>query len=492
MDHLLVVDRHEEWMDALRGVQLVTAQQYITDPSWALSRKGRVINLCRSYSYQSTGYYVSLLAEGRRHRPMPDAVTMQDLRYSSLTRIVSEELEQLIDKSLRRVEGPEFALSIYFGKSLAKRDQKLASKLFSAFPCPLLRAKFVKKYRKWMLRSLRSIPLSEVPGTHRESLVDYANEFFSRRQLPRRRKPPKHWLAILVDPQEEHAPSNEAAINKFIAAADRHDVCSDVIGKEDFWRLGEYDALFIRATTFVNHYTFRFARRAEAEGLAVIDDPLSIVRCTNKVYQAERLGAAKVPIPRTLILNRFNLQSALAQLPLPIILKIPDGAFSTGVVKVDSEQEFLDRAQAFLEDSELVVAQEFVPTDFDWRVGIFEGRPLFVSKYYMAEGHWQVVNHHAADGVSEGEDEAVPVENAPKKVIQLALRAARAIGDGLYGVDLKQVGDKLYIMEVNDNPNIEAGVEDRVLKDKLYDEIINGFIRRIQRNMPREAPRKEK
>ncbi len=60
-------------------------------------------------------------------------------------------------------------------------------------------------------------------------------------------------------------------------------------------QLGGSATLFIRETTYVDHHSFRFSRRAEAEGLVVIDDPQSILRCTNKVFLAEafaRRGSA--------------------------------------------------------------------------------------------------------------------------------------------------------------------------------------------------------
>ena len=53
-------------------------------------------------------------------------------------------------------------------------------------------------------------------------------------------------------------------------------------------------------------------------------------------------------------------------------------------------------------------------------------------------------------------------------MIDLALRAARPVGDGLYGVDLKQTPDGIVVMEVNDNPNIEHGIEDAVGKDEVW------------------------
>ena len=42
------------------------------------------------------------------------------------------------------------------------------------------------------------------------------------------------------------------------------------------------------------------------------------------------------------------------------------------------------------------------------------------------------------------------------------------------------IGDKVVVMEVNDNPNIEAGCEDLVLKDELYLRIMRGFLSRVE------------
>ncbi len=63
----------------------------------------------------------------------------------------------------------------------------------------------------------------------------------------------------------------------------------------------------------------------------------------------------------------------------------------------------------------------------------------------------------------------------------MALRAASLIGEGLYGVDLKEVGSDCVVMEVNENPNVEAGVEDVVLKDELYRRVMSVFLERIER-----------
>jgi len=163
------------------------------------------------------------------------------------------------------------------------------------------------------------------------------------------------------------------------------------------------------------------------------------------------------------------------------VLKQPDSSFSVGVAKVESEPELLEKVNALLQKSELIVAQEWLPTEFDWRVGILDRRPLFVCKYFMAAGHWQIVKREPGrTGYEEGPVEAVAVAEAPEDVVKIALKAANLIGDGLYGVDIKQVGNRCYVIEVNDNPNVDAGNEDGVLKDALYREVMGSFVRRIE------------
>ena len=79
----------------------------------------------------------------------------------------------------------------------------------------------------------------------------------------------------------------------------------------------------------------------------------------------------------------------------------------------------------------------------------------------------------------EGESATMSVGEAPGQVVNMAVGAARLVGRGLYGVDLKQVEERCYLIEVNCNPNIDAGVEDEVLGEALYREIVGVFARRI-------------
>ena len=271
-------------------------------------------------------------------------------------------------------------------------------------------------------------------------------------------------------------------MKRFIRAAREQSICAEIITRKDLGKLFEYDALFVRATTSVNHYTYKFARLAQAEGLVVMDDPDSILRCTNKIYLAQLLESKGLPTPTTRILSKADLNAIPAlveSLGLPIVLKIPDGSFSVGVKKAKTEEELASEMRTMFKKSALLLAQSFVYTEFDWRVGVLNGQALYGCRYFMAKNHWQIYDH-SAKVTRAGNFDVVPTFEVPKPVLRAALAAAKLIGTGLYGVDLKQRGDQVYIIEVNDNPSIDAGVEDKLLGEGLYNTIMSEFVRRLE------------
>ncbi len=480
MNILFVVTRPEDWPLQVPGVTIVPARAYLTEPAWSDIRPARVFNLCKSYRYQSVGYYVSLLAAARGHRPLPGPTAIQDLRSQRVVRLVSAELDDLVRRSLAPLQSDQFVLSVYFGRNVASRYDRLAGQLFQLFEAPLLRAEFERRDGDWQIRSARPIAASDVPTAHHEFLVESAAAYFSggiRRY--RRRSSARFDLAILHDPDDPEPPSDTRALQQFVRAGESLGIASRLITREDAGRLAEFDALFIRETTAVNHHTYRIARRAEAEGLVVIDDPDSILRCTNKVYLAELLQRHGVAAPRTLIVHRDNTHDIIPTLGLPVVLKQPDSAFSRGVVRVETETELDATLATLFEQSDLVVAQEYLPTDFDWRVGVLDRRPLYVCRYFMARRHWQIIRRDDQGRRHEGQSQTLSIAEAPPQVVRTAVRAAGLIGDGLYGVDLKQIGRRCFVIEVNDNPSIDSGAEDSVLRGALYREIMGLFANRI-------------
>lgn len=482
MPTLIVTDDAKDWPSEPPEAEVVDAWSYLTAPRFVALRGVRLFNLCKSYRYQSAGYYVSLLAEARGHRPLPSITTIQDMKSPAMVRLLGEDIDDRIQKDLSPLQSNAFTLSVYFGRNLAKRYDSLSRHLADCFRSPMLRAQFKKIDDRWQLRGVAAIGASEVPEPHWPFVVEAAREFFAgRRGSVRRRASSRYDLAILRNPAEAEPPSDEKAIQKFSKAAEAVGLAVEVIGPDDYARIAEFDALFIRETTAPNHHTYRFARRAAGEGLVVIDDPESIVRCSNKVYLAELLSHHGIPSPKSLVAHEENVGEVLEQIGLPCVLKQPDSSFSRGVIKVETVESLRDELARFWKESDLVVAQEFLPTTFDWRIGILDGQPLFACKYFMARKHWQIIKRDENGKSSYGKFETLPVELAPRKAVRIATRAAELIGDGLYGVDVKQSGDTFTVIEVNDNPNIESGVEDAILRDELYRRLADVFLRRIER-----------
>jgi glutathione synthase/RimK-type ligase-like ATP-grasp enzyme len=217
--------------------------------------------------------------------------------------------------------------------------------------------------------------------------------------------------------------------------------------------------------------------------MVVIDDPLSIIRCTNKVYLNELLVREGIPAPKSRLIfksNPYSFVQVADSLGAPFILKIPDGSFSNGVKKVENEAEYSQTLNDFFGRSAIVLAQEYLPTDFDWRIGVLNGEPLYACKYFMAKGHWQIYYHQNSGKSRSGMAEAVPMYKVPKAILKNAIKATSLIGKGLYGVDLKMIGEKGVVIEINDNPSIDYGVEDAILGDELYYRIINDFVRKLE------------
>jgi glutathione synthase/RimK-type ligase-like ATP-grasp enzyme len=480
---LVVVENVKRWPFHLEGVEVISAKSYLIDPRYTDLKRAAVYNLCRSYGYQTVGYYVSLLAAARGHRPLPSVGTLQSLGENVLVKIVSDELEELMQRGLERLKSDEFRLSIYFGRNVAERYDRLSRALFNEFPAPLLTARFARSPNgggqpgPWKLVSVRPLGTSEIPDDHRDFVLEQASRYFQRpRDVPETRSY-RYEVAILWREDDDNAPSDERAIRRFTRAFQKHGMDVEVVAPDDYARIAEFDGLFIRETTLVEHHTYRFARRALREGLVVLDHPEAIIR-TNKVYQAELFEVRNVPAPRTFVIHEGNVDEVVPAVGLPCVLKRPDGAFSQGVAKVESEADLKAKLPELFKESELVVAQEWVPSGFDWRVGVLDKTALWVCKYHMAPGHWQIVDNKGKKA-RFGRVEPVPIEHAPPAVVQLGIRAAGYIGNGLFGVDIKEVDGRLLVMEVNDNPNVDAGLEDAIDKDKIYDAVAAWFRERL-------------
>ena len=485
MSWLILVDQERDFSNADTPHKVMSTRDYLSRPQLFRETKPKIINLARSYAYQGTGYYCALLAEARGHRMMPTVENVTELSRKTLYEHALPELEaslkRCVDKANGAAKPGEMKLVICFGQVEGHAFSPFARLLFDWFRVPILRV-IATCGERCEIERITPAAINTLEPEERaffaHALAEHTRGAWKR---PKARDVLKYSLAVLIDPTEKDSPSDQQSLKHFARLAEKVSIDVEPIHKNDLDRLAEYDALWIRATTSIDNFTYRFARRAQQESMPVIDDPQSMIRCTNKVYLAERLGAAGVPTPRTLIVQSERQAGEIVKaMGLPVVLKVPDGSFSRGVFKADSEPELKSRIEEMLSSSDLVIAQEFVPTSFDWRIGVLNGEPIFACQYRMARAHWQVVKYREGKSQLEGGSSAIPLDQVPHGVIETAVRAANLMGEGLYGVDMKQTDRGLYVIEVNDNPDVNHGVEDIVEKDRVWEKILNWFWVRLE------------
>lgn len=482
MNKYLVVNKPENWNIPLENVEIVSAREYLTDPRFSKIKNARIFNLCKDYSYQSKGYYVSLLAEARGHMAIPTVKNLVDLREPKLVKIVSDEFDDLIQKSLKSIKSSEFTLSIYFGQNVAQKYKELSAMFHRHFQIPFLRVKF-QFTNKWNIRSIKALSEAEIPQEHKEFMQSSAVQYFAKKRYDTPKSENYEYdLAILVQPNDPAPPSNAKALRKFSDIAEKLGFYVEFVSPNDLSRLSAFDALLIRQSTEVNNDAYAFARKAQQEDIAIVDYPDAILKCCNKVFMAEALENAGIPTPKTVIVHKDNRNNVIEKTGLPLVLKSPDSTFSFGVKKAKTEEEYEELVSAMLKKSELVIAQEYTPSDYDWRIGILDEKPLYACRYYMAKGHWQIYNWNAKKkDDQDGNADSMAIEDVPKKILEVALKSAKLMGKGLYGIDVKEVNGKPLVIEINDNPNIDHGVEDEFYGDRIYTEILMALKNRLEK-----------
>ena len=285
-------------------------------------------------------------------------------------------------------------------------------------------------------------------------------------------------IACFVEKYNFSDPREEGALQNFKFAAEEAGQEFSFLFREDISEIPNYNAVFIRATTDPLYTAYIVSKTAWELGLKVIDDPESIKICANKIHQYALFEKFNVPHIPTVFLNKDELHhkklvEIFDALGKPVVIKAPYTSFSRYVEKAACETSFRDVAKRFFRKSDVLAVQKFVPTAFDWRVGVLNDEVLYVCKYMIPKGRWK----HGAKlrgkpTVIWGRTVSMKKVNSPLRLREVALRACRVVGKGLYGVDIKEVDGDYVVVEVNDNPSIYAGYED--LRDKdVYSKIIS-------------------
>jgi glutathione synthase/RimK-type ligase-like ATP-grasp enzyme/gamma-glutamyl:cysteine ligase YbdK (ATP-grasp superfamily) len=479
---LFVVSHPDDLLPEDPNSRSVLSADYLAglDPSQRAAR--RVVNLCREHDYLSDGYYVSLIADARGQDVEPTIDVLVGLEDTAGT------LRALQEAGIPIAEEEEWGETvearILGGAAQQARFRTIGRRIHQTLPFPALAADLKRTDRGWRVLRVRALGLADLDGTERSRL----QTSMIGRRVPGARPTASFTLGVLWNELDPYRPSNRDAIDRLVRVGARMGVLVDPLDPDELHRVPEHDALLIRAVTGVEEPAFAFAQRAESLGMPVIDDPRSILRCCNKVYLHELLGRAGLATPPTVLASASTTFAELtAALGCPVVVKLPDGSFSVGVKKVSDEAGWKEIGAKWFADSPLLVVQKYLPTAFDWRVGVLDGRPLFVARYHMAKGHWQIARS-TANTTRYGRVEAVSRSTADPEVVALACAAASLVGDGLYGVDLKETDAGVVVIEINDNPNLDAGNEDAVDGERIYEDLIRWYAARVDRPTPLRTP----
>ena len=462
---------------------VINFTQYLADFPKAGEPKTRVINLCATDRYLSKGYYCSLLAEARQHKVLPSVNTINDL--STAANVELQDHQAISIPKHLAVEADlteQVEMTVFFGWTENTELKRIGKHLFDRYAAPILKVSLLPDGRT--LGALVTIlGFEELDEALWPLLAKRLEHFTQTTWSNRSNKKRLRWdMAILVNADEKTPPSDAKAIKNFIKAAEQVGIHAEVIEPKQASMISQFDALFIRETTAIDHHTYRLARKAEQEGLEVIDDATSILRCCNKVFLHDAFSYNKVPSPKSRFVSNDDVQTCErleAEFDYPMVLKLPESSFSIGVYKVENLVELKLKLTEMLSKSALVLVQEFVYTEYDWRIGVLNGRAIYACRYFMARNHWQIYNHSSKKHFT-GDFETLPTFEVPKPVLDAAVKASAIVGKSLYGVDIKQVNNQVYVIEVNDNPSIESKVEDLYLGKELYMIIMQEFANRLE------------
>ena len=151
---LILLDNLDDWKPYYETSSVLTVSDYLKNKPVEKDRK-LVINLSNDYSYNSEGYYCSLLAQTRGQKVIPDVDIINKMEAGTGVRM-DRSLQALCYQWIQKndIKDDIWYLNIYFGKCREKGMERIARFIFENYPCPLLRV------------ALNTHPRNQIEGIH--------------------------------------------------------------------------------------------------------------------------------------------------------------------------------------------------------------------------------------------------------------------------------------------------------------------------------------
>src|SRR3989442_10242470 len=265
---VILVDQLKDFPNADTPHKVIMTSEYLARPRLFDIGRPKLVNLARSYAYQSKGYYASLLAEARGHRVVPTVETMLELREQKLYEHALPELEDELNRCARRADfqlDAELKLLVCFGIARDERFESFGRLLFDWFRCPALEV--TVEPGPWLsIERIRPRNITRLANGEASFLRESLHHHTKREwRDPKARLVAKYDLAVLYDPNEKLPPSSPASIKYMARIAEKLSVDIEPITRKQLAELAEYGGLFIRVTNSIHNPPYRFARLASQQ-----------------------------------------------------------------------------------------------------------------------------------------------------------------------------------------------------------------------------------
>ncbi len=166
-EQFIVLEDMKDWKPYYPSDRIISANEYLMSSGKETVGNMHVINLCRSYGYLDLGWYVSLLAESRRHKVIPDTSAILNISKRSIYSLELDDLNDTVDRILKSEHEKHqdggsdfktFSVRFFFGQTDLAAFSSLARQMYDMFAIPILEVEF-KKRDKWIIEKISPVPL---------------------------------------------------------------------------------------------------------------------------------------------------------------------------------------------------------------------------------------------------------------------------------------------------------------------------------------------
>lgn len=219
--------------------------------------------------------------------------------------------------------------------------------------------------------------------------------------------------------------------------------------------LEQFDAIIPRIASYMTKYGTAIVRQLEAQGVYSVSGSLAINRSRDKLRSMQLLAKAGVEIPKTVFSrNSTDIDDLIDKLGgTPVIIKLARGTHGNGVVLAESKKAAKSVLQAFYlsnEDGTNILIQEFVKESAGTDI-----RALVVGSRVVASMQRQSLDDDFRSNLHKGgEGTVVKLTEEERK---MCIKAAKAMGLNVAGVDFMRSGRGPLVLEVNASPGF--GIE---------------------------------